>query len=95
MQGRSFAPFLRGEDVEWRDEVFYEYFADFPYQVPPSQAVRTNRWLYVEYDRGLPPELYDTIADPSQRTDLADDPAYAATRQELSQRLADLRREYT
>ena len=95
MQGRSIAPLLRGEPVEWRDDVFYEYFADFPYQVPPSQAVRTDRWLYVEYDRGLTPELYDTLADPAQRVNLAEDPAYAVTRQELSQRLADLRREYT
>ena len=94
MQGRSIAPLLRGEPVEWRDEVFYEYFADFPYQVPPSQAVRTDRWLYVEYDRGLAPELYDTVADPAQQVNLAEDPAYAATRQDLSQRLADLRREY-
>jgi N-acetylglucosamine-6-sulfatase len=95
MQGTSFAPLLRGEDIEWRDQIFYEYFADFPYQVPPSQAVRTDRWLYVEYDRGLPPELYDTLADPEQVVDLADDPAYAQTRQELSQRLAELRREFT
>jgi arylsulfatase A-like enzyme len=95
MQGRSVAPLLRGDTEGWRDEVFYEYFADFPYQVPPSQAVRTDRWLYVEYDRGLPPELYDTVADPTQQINLADDPAYAATRQELSQRLADLRREFT
>ena len=95
MQGRSIAPLIKGEPVEWRDDVFYEYFADFPYQVPPSQAVRTDRWLYVEYDRGLPPELYDTVTDPEQRINLAEDPAYAVTRQELSQRLADLRREYT
>ena len=95
MQGRSIAPLLRGEPVEWRDEVFYEYFADFPYQVPPSQAVRTDRWLYVEYDRGLAPELYDTVADPEQHVNLIEHPAYAATRQELSQRLAELRREYT
>ena len=95
MQGRSIAPLLRGDAVEWRDEVFYEYFADFPYQVPPSQAVRTDRWLYVEYDRGLAPELYDTVADPDQQANLAEDPAYSVTRQELSQRLAELRREYT
>lgn len=95
MQGRSFAPLLRGDDVEWRDDLFYEYFADFPYQVPPSQAVRTDRWLYVEYDRGLPPELYDTLADPQQSTNVAEDPAYAETRQDLSQRLAELRREFT
>jgi arylsulfatase A-like enzyme len=95
MQGRSIAPLLRNEPVEWREDIFYEYFADFPYQVPPSQAVRTDRWLYVEYDRGLPPELYDAVSDPAQRTNLVDDPAYAVTRQELSQRLADLRREFT
>ncbi|MFZ8925527.1 MAG: sulfatase-like hydrolase/transferase [Candidatus Nanopelagicales bacterium] len=95
MQGRSFAPLLRGDAVDWREDVFYEYFADFPYQVPPSQAVRTDRWLYVEYDRGLPPELYDTVSDPAQRANLIEDPAHAVTRQELSQRLAELRREFT
>ncbi len=95
MQGRSFAPLLRGDGVDWREDVFYEYFADFPYQVPPSQAVRTDRWLYVEYDRGLPPELYDTVSDPAQRANLIEDPAHAVTRQELSQRLAELRREFT
>jgi N-acetylglucosamine-6-sulfatase len=95
MQGRSIAPLIKGEPVEWRDDVFYEYFADFPYQVPPSQAVRTDRWLYVEYDRGLPPELYDTVTDPEQRVNLAEEPASSVTRQGLSQRLADLRREYT
>ncbi len=95
MQGASFAPLLRGDNVEWRDEIFYEYFADFPYQVPPSQAVRTDRWLYVEYERGLPPELYNTAADPRQLVDLIDDPAHSQVRQELSQQLADLRREFT
>lgn len=95
MQGRSIAPLLRAEPVQWREDIFYEYFADFPYQVPPSQAVRTDRWLYVEYDRGLAPELYDTVSDPAQQTNLIDDPAYAVTRQQLSQRLADLRREFT
>jgi N-acetylglucosamine-6-sulfatase len=95
MQGRSFAPLLRGDSGPWRDDIFYEYFADFPYQVPPSQAVRTDRWLYVEYDRGLPPELYDTAADPRQLVDLANDPAYSEVRQQLSARLAELRREFT
>jgi len=95
MQGRSVVPLLRGDPAGWRDEVFYEYFADFPYQVPPSQAVRTDRWLYVEYERGLPPELYDTAADPRQQVNVAGDPAYAVTRQELEQRLAELRREFT
>src|SRR5690606_42150955 len=26
MQGMSFAPLLRGQDIPWRDKVFYEYY---------------------------------------------------------------------
>ncbi|MGI9197957.1 MAG: sulfatase-like hydrolase/transferase [Candidatus Nanopelagicales bacterium] len=95
MQGASLVPLLKDEPTQWREEVFYEYFEDFPYQVPPSQAVRTSDWLYVEYARGLPPELYDLRADPQEQANLAEDPAYAAKRSELSARLAELRQEYT
>ena len=94
VQGASLVPLLEDDDAAWREEIFYEYFADFPYNIPPSQAIRTDRWLYVEYDRGLPPELYDLSADPRQLTDVADDPAYAAARAEMAARLADLRAQY-
>lgn len=95
MQGRSLVPLLEDRPVEWRDEVFYEYFEDFPFQVPSSQAVRTDDWLYVEYERGLPPELYDRQADPRELVNLAADPAYAAIVAEMSARLAELRGQYT
>ena len=95
MQGVSLVPLLRNEPVQWREEIFYEYFEDFPYQVPASRAVRTADYLYIDYDRGLPPELYATTTDPEQLTNVADDPAYASVRSELSALLADLQRDYT
>ena len=94
VQGASLVPLLEDDDAAWREEIFYEYFADFPYNIPPSQAIRTDEWLYVEYDRGLPPELYDLSADPRQLSNVADDPAYAGARAEMAARLADLRAQY-
>lgn len=94
MQGVSLVPLLRDEPTQWREEIYYEYFEDFPYQVPASRAVRTADHLYIEYDRGLPPELYVTSTDPDQLVNVADDPAYAELRAELSALLADLRGEY-
>lgn len=91
IQGQSWVPLLKGDDESARDEVYYEYFADYPYQVPPHQAVRTARWLYVEYERGLPPELYDRIADPEQRNNLYGEPGTDAVTAELSAALAELR----
>ncbi len=91
MQGRSWAPLLEGDDPQWRPEVYYEYFADYPYQVPPNQAVRTEEWLYIEYDRGLDPELYSRADDPDQRVNLYGTADTEAIVGELSTALAELR----
>ncbi len=96
MQGRSWAGHLRGDEAGKRSEVYYEYFADYPYQVPPHQAVRTEEWLYVEYERGLAPQLFDRGGDPGQRSDLLAGSGSAnldSVRLELAQRLAALRAE--
>jgi len=93
MQGRSWAPILSEDDPTWREAVYYEYFADFPYQVPPNQAVRTERWIYIEYDRGLEPMLFDRLADPDQRDDLFSQPGTEQVVAELSQMLSRMREE--
>jgi len=55
-----------------------------------SIGVRTSDFLYVEHDGG-DTELYDSNADPLELNSVHDDPAYAAIRSELAQRLDQLR----
>ena len=91
IQGTSWAPLLRADDPTWRPEVYYEYFADYPYQVPPHQAVRTPEWVYIEYERGLPPELYSRADDPDQRRNRYGESSTEQIVSELSAALAQLR----
>jgi N-acetylglucosamine-6-sulfatase len=53
-------------------------------------AVRTDRWLYVEYATG-DRELYDLHADPLQLRSRHDAPSLAGVRADLAARLAELR----
>ena len=91
MQGASWAPLLRADDPQRRPAVYYEYFADYPYQVPAHQAVRTAEWTYIEYERGLAPELYSRMDDPDQRRNLYGESGTEQIVGELSATLAELR----
>jgi arylsulfatase A-like enzyme len=53
------------------------------------RAVRTNRWLYVEYRSGAR-ELYDLIRDPNELHSHYPDPRYSAVRRTLHRLLARL-----
>jgi hypothetical protein len=70
MEGTSFLPILESGLAHGRDAWFYEYFTDYPYRVPPQQAVRTNTHKYIEFEGSQKPELYDLIADPKEHTNL-------------------------
>jgi N-acetylglucosamine-6-sulfatase len=56
----------------------------------PYAALRTNRYLYVEYASGAR-ELYDLAVDPYELSSRHADPAYAAARANLAARLARMR----
>jgi hypothetical protein len=58
---------------------------------PSYEAIRTPRWLWVEYRNGSR-ELYDMEDDPLQLQSRHDDPGLAGVRAELSRRLAGLRK---
>jgi N-acetylglucosamine-6-sulfatase len=54
-------------------------------------AIRTERWLYVEYPKTNERELYDMQVDPHQLANLAGSATHAPTRSQLSDALAALR----
>lgn len=88
MQGADITPLLRDAPTAWRDAFFYEYFEDFPYNVPAQQALRTEQYLYVEYGRGRDPAVFDVIKDPRTLVNLIDTPEGQAILPELQARLA-------
>jgi N-acetylglucosamine-6-sulfatase len=70
MEGRSLLPILRGRQTPWRTEWLYEYFKDFPYNVPAMQALRTERFKYIAYEGKKGDELFDLRNDPQEKRNL-------------------------
>ena len=71
MQGRSLVPLLRKQETPWRKEFFYEHLFRHP-RIPPTEAVRTERWKYIRYIDTDPlyEELYDLRNDPLEEHNL-------------------------
>ncbi len=92
MEGQSILPILKNPQAPGRDAWLYEYFTDFPYNVPGINAVRTRDRIYIEYGNGRPPELYDLKTDPGQEKNLIDR-ADAAELALLQQMLETLKQE--
>ena len=96
MQGRSFAPLMRGVRLEdWRKDWLYEYY-EYPgfENVRPHRGVRTEQFKYIHYF--LEPqefELYDLKADPREDDNLYGKPGREALTAHLRDRLEALRRE--
>lgn len=88
MQGRSLRPLVEGRDTEWRREFFYEHHFRFRGMIPPSEAVRTERWKYVRFYEEQPvfEQLFDLETDPLEINNLAADPHHDATLRELREK---------
>lgn len=98
MQGRSLLPLLQedGEDADWQDEVLIQIS-----ESELGRAVRTRRWKYGVTDPGADPwhvpasdryvetYLYDLHTDPDELVNRVGDPACAAVRRALGERLAE------
>lgn len=91
MVGYSFLPLLRGELVDWRDHIFYEYYWEYEFpQTPTMHGIRTDRYKYIRY-HGVwdTNEFYDLQNDPYETTNLIVEPEYKEVIKQLNGRIYD------
>ena len=96
IQGESFRKIVRGESEEWRDALYYTYY-EYPsvHMVKRHYGVRTDRYKLIHFYYDIDEwEMYDLEKDPSEMQNVYDDPAYASVREDLHQRLTELRKQY-
>ncbi len=97
IQGKSFAPVMKGKTTEpFRDAVYYHYY-EYPFwhHVQPHCGVRTDRYklihFYYDKDRW---ELFDLQKDPNELDNLYGKSEYDKITEELKVRLGELQKEY-
>jgi N-acetylglucosamine-6-sulfatase len=88
--GRSLFPLLRDSQREWGRDLLIEGGDGNRAGVTQFDALRTYRYVYVEYISGER-ELYDLRHDPYQLDSHHGAPAYASVQRLLARRLATLR----
>jgi len=93
MQGRSLRSIVEGNPpADWRTVFFHDHPAIAT--VFLNEGVRTESFSYTRYpNNGNVKQLYDVTVDPYQRTNLADDPRYAAKLAELDALTTQLKTE--
>jgi arylsulfatase A-like enzyme len=83
VEGKSLAPLLKDPQASW-DRPAYTIWSEDGRSLT-GVAVRTEKYRYAEFDGGRGGAmLLDETADPDELKNLADDPALADTRKQLS-----------
>ena len=87
LEGRSLAPWLRGEAPDWREVAISEYdYSQTPHCAALGLAPRDarlfmvfdGRWKLIHAEGGFRPMLFDLASDPEEFHDLAKGDAHAA-----------------
>lgn len=93
MQGRDFAPLLRGQrPSDWRTDFLYQFKWSSEI-IPASEGVCSKDWKYIRWLATGTEELFDLRSDPHEVRNLASTPAHASELDRLRARYAVLKNE--
>jgi len=93
LPGRSLLPLCRGETPDgWRTAAYCESYNTITSADPMDWArtIRTKEYRYTMYPCGGGEQLFHIRKDPREQHNLVADPAHAAIRQELRDRLLEM-----
>ncbi len=97
IQGESFRKLVVGENIKWRDTIYYRYY-EYPgeHKVKRHYGIRTDcyKLIYFYYDSALKWELYDLEKDPSEMNNIYDDPMYLEVKKQMHRSLKAIRIKY-
>lgn len=96
IQGSSMVSLFEDPTTEnWRKSIYYHYYEHGgEHQVPRHEGVRTSRYKLMNFYTNDGYNLFDLDNDPSEMTDVSNDPEYAATLTEMQHELEQLRKTY-
>lgn len=95
-QGKSLRGLLAGEQIPWRDAIYYTYY-EYPsvHMVKRHYGIRTNRYKLIHFYYDIDQwELYDLETDPMEMNNLYDTHPYSEIQSQLHKRLDELRKQY-
>ncbi len=70
IEGESILPVLKEKDTVGRKAWLYEYFKDYPYNIPTTFGVRTETHKLIEYEGRRKSLLYNIAEDPKEKNNL-------------------------
>ena len=97
MQGESLLPLLKGEKESWdRDAVYYHYY-EYPgvHAAKRHYGIATEDYKLIHFYYDIDEwELYDQKKDPQELHNVFYDPEYREVREEMMQKLKEVREKY-
>lgn len=96
LQGKSFRKIVNQSSSDWRDAIYYTYY-EYPsvHMVKRHYGVRTDRYKLIHFYYDIDEwELYDLEKDPSEMNNVYNHQDYSTVRENLHQKLNELRAYY-